>query len=329
VVVILGSPKQVADLVQSLGMPEITCYQLDLYQADRLREELRQRSLRAQVVTSPDLWDLPATFETCLYPVDRDAERSLKLDMVEQAFHVLRPHGTFLVLSPHEQDQLFPGLMKKVFGRVHATCHESGTILWCHREGDRPRRRHEVHFHARIGDEPSLDFVSRPGVFSYGRFDDGARALVETMHIDPGDRILDIGCGSGSNGIFAARKSGPTGQVTFVDSNVRAVAVTVLNAKANGVVQFEAMASASVEGFAAIGFEVVLANPPYYAHGRIADLFIKHARALLCPGGRFYLVTKQPDLIGPIMAEHFGRTEVVERRGYIVLCARISSAFQS
>jgi hypothetical protein len=43
---------------------------------------------------------------------------------------------------------------------------------------------------------------------------------------------------------------------------------------------------------------------------------------LLKPGGRFYLVTKQPDQVGPLVADRFGPAEVVERRGYVVLCAR-------
>ena len=53
-----------------------------------------------------------------------------------------------------------------------------------------------------------------------------------------------------------------------------------------------------------------------------AELFIERCAVLLRPGGRFYLVTKQPDSVGPVVADHFGTTEVVERRGYIILCAR-------
>ena len=71
--------------------------------------------------------------------------------------------------------------------------------------------------------------------------------------------------------------------------------------------------------------DVVLANPPYYAEGTIAQLFIERALGLLRPGGRFYLVTKQADQVGPLVASAFGSTEVVERRGYVVLCATTPS----
>src|SRR5581483_3708635 len=236
--------------------------------------------------------------------------------------HLLRLHGQLVVLSPYESDQLFPGLLKKVYRSVHASRMEDGTMFWSPRERDRPRRRHEVTFHARMGDAPSLRFLSRPGVFSYGRFDDGARALVETMSIEPGDQILDVGCGCGTNGITAALRSGSQGSVTFVDSNVRAIALTEINARANGVGKFDTIASCRLEEIPARHYDVALANPPYYAQSAIAQLFIERCLASLRPGGRFYLVTKQADQVGPLVADCFGQTEAVERRGYIVLCAR-------
>src|ERR1700682_4250090 len=119
VVIVLGSPAEVTHLVARLPTREITCFQLDLSQAARLREELGQGSLEAKVVTSPDLWDLPADYQTALYPAPQGGERSLKLDMIEQAFHVLRPRGTLIAWSAYEKDSLFPAALKKIFRRVH------------------------------------------------------------------------------------------------------------------------------------------------------------------------------------------------------------------
>jgi 16S rRNA (guanine1207-N2)-methyltransferase len=325
-VLVLGSPGEVVHLMREIGdrislskFP-VTCYQMDLYQAERLEQALAENGLPGRVVTAPDLWDLPAEFQTAIYPAPQGGERMLKLDMVEQAFHVLRPRGVLVVSSPYQKEQFFPGVLKKIFGRVHAPA-SNPEILWCRRERERKRRRHEVTFQARLAPETSLRFLSRPGVFSYGRFDDGARALVETMHIEPGDRVLDVGCGCGTNGVWAGRLSGPRGFTAFVDSNVRATALAEVNARANGLTDFQVVASSRVEGVPA-GFDVALANPPYFAQASIAQLFIERCRALLRPGGRFYLVTRQPDQVGPLAAEAFGRTDVVERRGYIVLCAR-------
>ncbi|HYT94840.1 MAG TPA: methyltransferase, partial [Gemmataceae bacterium] len=304
---------------QPLFTGEIICYQMDLYQAERLREELGERGLTASVVTLPDLWDLPEPLQGLVYAIPQGGERMLKLDMLEQAFHVLRPHGRLVVFSPYEKDELIPAALKKIFGRVHTP---GNAVFWAQRDGERRRRRHEVTFQVSRGELSSLRFLSRPGVFSYGRFDDGARALVETTEVNPGEEILDIGCGCGTNGVCVGMRAGPDAHVAFLDSNVRAIALAEHNARANGLTSFETVATSRVDGVPEGNFDVVLANPPYYAQLNIARLFIERAAVLLRPGGRLSLVTKQPDQVGPIMADHFGMTEVAERRGYTILCTR-------
>jgi 16S rRNA (guanine1207-N2)-methyltransferase len=319
--VVLGSPAEVVNLLRTLGDIEAVCYQMDLYQAERLTTELAEAGVTADVRALPDLWDLPGPFGSAICMPARGGERELKIDMVEQGFHVLRPGGAFIVWSSYEDDPFFPGLLKKVFGRPHEHREGPDTVLWCARQGERPRRRHEVVFHARVGDGPSLPFVSRPGVFSYGRLDDGARALVEVADVQPGDRLLDIGCGTGAVGVLAAQRAGPDGFVAFVDSNVRAVALAELNARANGVPHFQAVASSGVEGPPEGSFDLALANPPYFANSSIAHLFIERARDLLKRDGRFYLVTRQPEIVAEPVGETFGRVEAMERRGYTILTA--------
>jgi 16S rRNA G1207 methylase RsmC len=317
--VVLGSPAEVVHCLSFLDGIDATCYQMDLHQAERLHAELAARRLSAKVTTAADVWDLPNDFQTVLYLPPRGGERELKIDAIEQAFHILRPHGTLLVWSPYETEPFFPALLKKIFGRIHSPQLDGETVLWCQREGERPRRRHEMTFQARIGGAPSCRFVSRPGVFSYGRFDNGARALAETMTVHPGDRVVDLGCGCGTNGVFAAQRAGTEGHIAFVDSNVRAVALADLNARANGVASFQTVASSRVEGLEEGSFDVVLANPPYYANSAIARLFVERGRALLKPEGRFHVVTKQVEEIADMMMETFENVEAIMHRGYTIL----------
>lgn len=67
------------------------------------------------------------------------------------------------------------------------------------------------------------------------------------------------------------------------------------------------------------GFDVILANPPYYAISSIAKMFIERSRPLLREGGRFYLVTKQVQHVAPILVDAFGEVEAFENRNYTIL----------
>jgi 16S rRNA G1207 methylase RsmC len=334
--IVLGSPREAAALVQDLPEGDTVCYQMDLHQADRLRDELSRHPRSAAVATHPDLWDVSAAcgvaseapsatpqaaFQTIIYPVPYGGERFLKLDMIEQAYHVLKPHGTLVVLSPYDKEDFFPPVLKKVFGKVHVPMDGDNTVFWCQYDGERPRRRHEQTYHVRVDETTSYCFTSRPGVFGYGFFDEGGRALTEVMELQPGQRVLDLGCGVGTNGILAARQVGPEGFIAFADSNVRAIALAELNAKTIGLTNYQAVATHALTDWPDGSFDVVLANPPYYAHGSINRFFIERAKALLKPGGSFYLVTKQVDATWPVFQEHFAEPGLFENRGYVIFRA--------
>jgi len=327
VAVILGSPRLATDLVADLPLADITCFQLDLYQAHKLRNDIADGGLTAEVAVLPDLWDLPAKFRTVLFPVPKHGERELKLDMMEQAFHILEPGGQFISLSEYPKDTFLPRMHKKIFGKCsEMPARKIGGIFWSIRKPEeQDRRRHEVTFRAKTAEHPSRSFVSRPGVFSYGCFDDGARALVECSRLDPGESVLDLGCGTGAVGILASDYVGPTGRITFADSNVRAIAMAKLNAAANGLIDFEAVATWDMSGLKEAGYDAILANPPYFAQSSIAQMFIQKSKSLLKPGGTFYIVTKMPREISPMMIDIFGDVYAQEHRGYTVMQASVAS----
>jgi 16S rRNA G1207 methylase RsmC len=132
-----------------------------------------------------------------------------------------------------------------------------------------------------------------------------------------------MGCGNGAVGCLAGAMAGPTGHVTFIDSNVRATALAELNAKANGLANYTCVTNATLAGLENDSFDVILANPPYYANSEVAKLFIGTSRELLRRGGRFYLTTRMPVQTIPEVVETFGDAESVENRGYTILIARV------
>lgn len=315
VLIVMGSPRLVCDLVAELpGMP-LTAYQMDLHQAGRLDAEAKARGLELTVAAKSDLWDLPPEFKTVLLPVPRHGERELKLDHFDQAIQVMPIGGMFASLSEYERDSLLPKAHKKTFGK----CSESqgASVFWSVKEKEHARRRHEMTFHARMKEGPPREFKSRPGVFSYGRMDNGARALLDGLEIQENDTVLDLGCGVGTNGVLVSHLT--KGRITFVDSNLRSCALAEENAKLNGLADYRVVPTATMEGLEPESFDVVLANPPYYGQSQIAEKFIRESHHLLKPGGRFFLVTKMPNEIGLLVEESFPDATFDMLRGYAVL----------
>ena len=319
-----GPPWPVANLVAAIGAPDTVCFQMDLHQASRVRDCLAEVGTAAEVVTGADLWDTETRFDTVVFPAASYADRELKIDMIEQAYHVLKPGGVLLSLSEYERDNQFAKWQKKIFGKCGETpSSEHGMAFWSTRTDDRKRRRHEVEFHAKTPDGVSMTFLSRPGTFSYGEFDNGSRAMIEVADVRKGDSVLDLGCGNGAVGCLMAPKAGPNGRVTFIDSNLRGVALAELNAAANGVAKPRFVTETRLEGLEKKGFDVILANPPYYAKSDITRLFVEGARELLRPGGRYYIVTKMPTAVVPLIFQVFGDCSVIENRGYAVVIAEV------
>lgn len=322
-----GPPWPVAQLVRELRLPteQVTCVQFDLHQSARVRDCLAEVGATAEVVTLPDLWDLPRRYNTVIFPAAAHSDRELKLDILEQGYHVLEPGGVFVTLSEYERDNQFARWHKKVFGRCGETpASACGMAFFSVRPAEEGRRRrHEITFHARLGDGPSLAFASWPGTFSYGRFDPGSRAMLEVATFRPGDHVLDLGCGNGTVGCLAGTRIGPTGRVTFIDSSARALALAERNARANATPNPRFVLARRLEGLEPDSFDVILANPPYYAKSEITRLFIEGTRDLLRRGGRYYLVTKMPTAVMPLIFETFGDCTVTENRGYSVVQATV------
>jgi 16S rRNA G1207 methylase RsmC len=152
--------------------------------------------------------------------------------------------------------------------------------------------------------------VSCPGVFAAGRLDDGAKALIDSMVIEPGTPVLDLGCGSGLVGLSAVRMGA---DVTMTDVSARAVESTRKTLKANGVaarVLHASGATSCKDG----EFKVVYVNPPFHkGHGvdyETTRYLMDEAARVLKPGGKIYLVANAFLKYGSIIDKLFSNTRI-------------------
>ncbi len=141
----------------------------------------------------------------------------------------------------------------------------------------------------------TLELESLPGVFAYDRLDDGTRLLLEHLEVPAGARVLDIGCGYGLIGLWAARSG--AAQVDLADSSLLAAAAARRNLDAHGVRQAQVFTGDALAPVAGRSYDLIVTNPPFHEGRAVtsaaAHRFIEQARAALRPGGRFVLVANR------------------------------------
>jgi len=124
-------------------------------------------------------------------------------------------------------------------------------------------------------------------------------------------RIIDIGCGSGAGGIFAARLLAGPSELILADISPKALAFSAINAVINDLPSAKTVLSdvlGGIEGDA----DIIVANPPYlvdedrrlYRHGggelgiSLALRIAEQSLARLAPGGRLILYSGTPIIDG-------------------------------
>jgi len=297
----------------------VYCHYLDLYRAELARRHVGNALTNLTLGCSPDF--PPEAVDLAALPFSAQGEAELTRELLQQAHLRLEPGGVLLASTDNPSDRWLHAEMRKLFAKVTRRESPQGTVYLARR--DRPLKRvRDFRCELSFRDRSRLiHAVSRPGVFSHREVDPGARQLMAAMEIAAGDRVLDMGCGSGTESLAAARRA--DGVTVFaVDSHARAVECTSLGASRNGlsnlVVEHSACGPHCVPG----SIEVAVANPPYYAGLRIAHLFLEAGHAALRRGGRIYVVTKQPEWYAEHMPEWFSEVAIERSKDYWIARGR-------
>lgn len=171
-------------------------------------------------------------------------------------------------------------------------------------EADRIRRWHEAAYalaRAEGATRQVFDYLGRtivvpPGVMPITGMSHllGEAVLAE---VRPGDRVLDLGTGSGVNAVLAA---GTAREVLAVDINPAAVAAAVANAERNGVADRVEVRHGDVFSTVDGRFDLIVFDPPFRWFAprdafeaastdedyRALEAFFAGARDHLTPAGR-------------------------------------------
>ena len=249
-------------------------------------------------------------------------DRLFSFDIIEKLNEILPDRSdVYMVIQRKRQKDFMKKLGKEFFGgNVIDKCREA--ILYkCKTNASKNKwsaRQKVVEVDA-IG--AAIKMVTRPGVFAHGRVDTGGLALYESTEVQPGESVLEMGCGAGLAGLLLAQRQKEEygenqSKFLLVDSDKRAVDCCLKNIELNDLKNIKCELTDLLE--TEDKFDVVIGNPPYYANHRIADYFIKTAYMFLKEGGRLYIVSKHPEQIAEIFDKYDFSVEHNSRRGYTV-----------
>lgn len=169
-----------------------------------------------------------------------------------------------------------------------------------------------------------LRFESSPTLFSPRELDKGSLALLSQLSIEQGDKVLDLGCGYGLLGIFAAKFARPDA-VFLLDRDDVAIACAKRNIILNGVEAVTCAVSEGFHDFHEAGFTKILCNPPYHADFSVAKHFIEKGFNRLAIGGSMWMVTKRGSWYRNKLRGIFGNVRVHSVGSYFVFGATKTS----
>jgi 16S rRNA (guanine1207-N2)-methyltransferase len=297
-----------------------TCWFLDLYQCEQARAAAGETSTNLQLVCAADFPS--AEVDLAALALHKQGDGELTREMLQQAHERLAIGGRIVAAIDQPSDQWLHELLKKQYDKVTRRPSETGAVYLATKKSPLKKLKHyDCEFEFRDAGR-TLKLLSRPGVFSHRELDGGARALLNVMQIDPGLRVLDIGCGSGAVALAAAAREAGV-RVHAIDSNPRAVECVLAGAERNDLkASINAALDCDGRTVAENAFDLVLANPPYFSNFRLAELFVQIASKALVEDGYLLVVTKTPKWYEEHLPAHgYREINTLPERGYVVVTA--------
>ena len=163
----------------------------------------------------------------------------------------------------------------------------------------------------------TITIETDPSLFSPKAPDQGTLHMLSHVELKPDDRVLDLGCGTGVVGIWAALQVGGD-HVVMTDLDPKAVSISKKNLHNNGIEGAAVVLGPDVSAVPGKGFTWILSNPPYHTDFKVAKTFIEKGFNRLETGGHMVLVTKRKEWYKNKMISIFGGVKIYEEEGYFV-----------
>jgi 16S rRNA (guanine1207-N2)-methyltransferase len=158
---------------------------------------------------------------------------------------------------------------------------------------------------------------SLPGVFSYDHLDEGTSMLLSVCNIPKGAMVLDIGCGYGILGMFAAHQG--AGWVDLIDNDLLAIAACKASLEQNQITNTTVIAGDLLSSIGTRKYDLILSNPPFHAGQavdyQIAEAMIIQSYQALNQGGQIIIVANRFIQYDDLIKHIFGNVSVLASSG--------------
>lgn len=170
--------------------------------------------------------------------------------------------------------------------------------------------------------EIEITLLTDNEVFSPKGIDIGTKAMLSFVELNDDDKVLDLGCGYGIVGIWAAKQIG-SDHVTMCDISAKAVECSKKNAVENGVSDnITILQSDGLSQITDTDYTLILSNPPYHVDFSVPKHFIEDGFRKLKLGGKMIMVVKRKDWYQNKLTAVFGGVTVREKDGYFIFIAQ-------
>jgi len=164
-------------------------------------------------------------------------------------------------------------------------------------------------------------FKTDNGVFSKGELDFGTNLLIKNvLGRKISGEVLDLGCGYGPIGITLAKILNC--RMTMIDVNKRAVHLTKMNIKDNGVNNTEVLVSEGYNELKDKKFDYIISNPPIRVGKQILYGLLIKAKDHLKENGEMYIVVRKEQGANSLIRDMsaYYQVEVIDKdKGFFII----------
>ncbi|WP_266083113.1 methyltransferase [Haladaptatus caseinilyticus] len=274
-----------SDIANSVHMTEASARAVQLCEAN-----IRENNADATVSLLADLTRLERRFDTVAYAPKPYTALPMGQQRITDALSILRPGGSlYLIAAKHTGLSRYESCLRNLSADVeHVVTVDEYRLLkaQCPQTVDPSTDISRRRIHATVNGY-DLSLVTLPGMFSASGLDTGTRLLMNSTTVKDGERVLDLCCGYGALGVYAAQFADC--EVWLSDDNKVATNCAEDSLRASGL-NGTVVTANCVDGVAGWTFDRILCNPPTHAGEGVLDELFSGAHSVLASDGTLSIV---------------------------------------